>query len=103
MQRDLGLAGRPAHTSPTTGRGGTGWPLGAQTRYKPVTRRPRTRLRSMRFTKFGHACVRLEHDGATLVIDPGTWTEREAVDGATAVLITHEHPDHYLPDHLLAT
>jgi L-ascorbate metabolism protein UlaG (beta-lactamase superfamily) len=57
----------------------------------------------MRFTKFGHACVRLEHDGATLVIDPGTWTEREAVDGATAVLITHEHPDHYLPDHLLAT
>ena len=57
----------------------------------------------MRLTKFGHACVRLEHDGVTLVIDPGTWTEREAVDGATAVLITHEHPDHYHPDHLLAT
>jgi L-ascorbate metabolism protein UlaG (beta-lactamase superfamily) len=56
----------------------------------------------MRLTKFGHACVRLEHDGVRLVIDPGTWTEREAVEGATAVLITHEHPDHYLPDHLLA-
>ena len=57
----------------------------------------------MRFTKFGHACVRLEHDGAVVVIDPGAWTEREAVDGATAVLITHEHPDHYLPDHLAVT
>ena len=27
----------------------------------------------------------------------------EAVDGADAVLITHEHADHYLPDHLRAT
>ena len=25
----------------------------------------------MRITKFGHACVRLEHDGTTLVLDPG--------------------------------
>jgi L-ascorbate metabolism protein UlaG (beta-lactamase superfamily) len=57
----------------------------------------------MRLTKFGHACVRIEHDGAVVVIDPGVWTGWEAVDGATAVLITHEHPDHYLPDHLLAT
>jgi L-ascorbate metabolism protein UlaG (beta-lactamase superfamily) len=57
----------------------------------------------MRITKFGHACVRIEHGGSALVIDPGVWTEREAVDGATAVLITHEHPDHYLADHLLAT
>ena len=53
----------------------------------------------MRITKFGHACVRVEHDGVTLVIDPCGWTEPEAVDGATTVLITHEHPDHYLPDH----
>jgi L-ascorbate metabolism protein UlaG (beta-lactamase superfamily) len=57
----------------------------------------------MRITKFGHACVRLEHGGRTVVIDPGMFTEREAVDGADAVLITHEHPDHYLPDHLRAT
>lgn len=54
----------------------------------------------MRITKFGHACVRLEHDGAVVVLDPGVFTDAEAVDGATAVLITHEHPDHYLPDHL---
>ena len=56
----------------------------------------------MRITKFGHACVRIEHDGVALVIDPGGWTGPEAVEGATAVLITHEHPDHYLPDHLRA-
>jgi L-ascorbate metabolism protein UlaG (beta-lactamase superfamily) len=57
----------------------------------------------MRITKFGHACVRVEHEGTTVVLDPGMFTEREAVDGADAVLITHEHPDHYLPEHLLAT
>ncbi len=56
----------------------------------------------MRITKFGHSCVRLEHEGRTLVIDPGMFTDPEAVDGADAVLITHEHPDHYLPDHLAA-
>ena len=56
----------------------------------------------MRITKFGHACVRVEHGGTALVIDPGEWTEPEAVDGATAVLVTHEHPDHFLPDRLRA-
>ena len=56
----------------------------------------------MRITKFGHACVRIEHDGTTIVLDPGMFTDPEAVHGATAVLITHEHTDHYVPDHLLA-
>ncbi len=54
----------------------------------------------MRITKLGHACVRIEHDAASLVIDPGGWTDPEAVDGATAVLVTHEHPDHLSVDHL---
>jgi L-ascorbate metabolism protein UlaG (beta-lactamase superfamily) len=57
----------------------------------------------MRITKFGHACIRLEHEGKVVVVDPGMFTEPEAVDGADAVLITHEHPDHYLPDHLART
>ena len=52
----------------------------------------------MRITKFGHACVRIEHDDAVVVVDPGVFTQPEALDGATAVLITHEHPDHYHPD-----
>jgi L-ascorbate metabolism protein UlaG (beta-lactamase superfamily) len=56
----------------------------------------------MRITKFGHACIRIEHDDAVVVVDPGAFSEREAVDGATAVLVTHEHPDHLDVDHLRA-
>lgn len=57
----------------------------------------------MRLTKFGHAAVRIESGGTTVVLDPGVWTQREAVDGVDAVLITHEHVDHYDPEHLRAT
>jgi len=57
----------------------------------------------MRITKFGHACVRLEHDGRSIVLDPGMFTDPSAVDGVGAVLITHEHPDHYVPDLLRRT
>jgi L-ascorbate metabolism protein UlaG (beta-lactamase superfamily) len=57
----------------------------------------------MRITKLGHACVRIEHDGHVVVVDPGAFTEREAVDGATAVLVTHEHTDHLHVEHLAAT
>ena len=49
----------------------------------------------MKLTKFTHACVRIEKEGRALVLDPGTFSEvAEALDGAAAVLITHEHPDH---------
>ncbi len=54
----------------------------------------------MRITKFGHACVRVEHAGVRLVLDPGSFTAREAVEGADVVLITHEHADHYDAEHL---
>jgi L-ascorbate metabolism protein UlaG (beta-lactamase superfamily) len=57
----------------------------------------------MRIIKFGHACVRVEYDGVSVVIDPGVFTEVGALDGADAVLVTHEHADHYLPDNLRAT
>jgi L-ascorbate metabolism protein UlaG (beta-lactamase superfamily) len=49
----------------------------------------------MKLTKYTHACVRLEKDGNVLVIDPGTFSEsEEALSGADAVLVTHEHNDH---------
>jgi L-ascorbate metabolism protein UlaG (beta-lactamase superfamily) len=49
----------------------------------------------MRFTKLGHSCVRLEKNGAVLVIDPGSFSDADsALEGAAAVLVTHEHPDH---------
>lgn len=47
----------------------------------------------MHVTKFTHACVRIEGDGV-LVIDPGSFSERAALDGADAVLVTHDHADH---------
>ncbi|HET7355729.1 MAG TPA: MBL fold metallo-hydrolase [Nocardioidaceae bacterium] len=56
----------------------------------------------MRITKFGHACVRIEYDGRAIVLDPGSFTDPESVDGASAVLVTHEHADHYSPDNLRA-
>jgi L-ascorbate metabolism protein UlaG (beta-lactamase superfamily) len=56
----------------------------------------------MRITKFGHACVRVETAGTTVVVDPGGWSERAAVDGADVVLVTHEHPDHLDVDNLRA-
>jgi L-ascorbate metabolism protein UlaG (beta-lactamase superfamily) len=50
----------------------------------------------MLLTKYTHACVRLEQDGHVLVLDPGVFSESAtALDGADAVLITHEHADHY--------
>ena len=51
--------------------------------------------RPVQFTKLGHSCVRLEKHGAALVIDPGSFTDASAaLNLATAVLVTHEHPDH---------
>lgn len=50
----------------------------------------------MRLTKYGHACIRLEGPGGTLVIDPGGLTEEAAIDGADSILITHEHYDHFV-------
>lgn len=49
-------------------------------------------------TAFGHACVRIERDGRRLVVDPGGFSDLAALDGADAVLVTHEHPDHLAVD-----
>ena len=56
----------------------------------------------MRYTWLGHSGIRLEIGGEVLLIDP--WLEgnpvfpedkrAEALDGATAILVTHGHGDH---------
>lgn len=49
----------------------------------------------MRLTKYGHACVAAEKDGRRIVLDPGGLTPEDAAAGAEAILITHEHSDHF--------
>ncbi|MFG2375070.1 MBL fold metallo-hydrolase [Streptomyces sp. NPDC048504] len=56
----------------------------------------------MKLTKNSHACIRLEKDGRSLVIDPGTFNEEDAAVGADAILVTHEHLDHFNEDRLRA-
>lgn len=57
---------------------------------------------TMKLTKKSHACVRLEKDGRSLVIDPGVFSEEDAAVGVDAILVTHEHPDHFSEGHLRA-
>ncbi|RLP84784.1 MBL fold metallo-hydrolase [Mycetocola lacteus] len=58
----------------------------------------------MELTKYAHATVTLTKDGHELLIDPGTFTTNteELLAGADAVLITHEHGDHFDRDKILA-
>jgi L-ascorbate metabolism protein UlaG (beta-lactamase superfamily) len=51
----------------------------------------------MELTKHTHACVTLDKGGSRLLIDPGAFTPNAAELAATAaaILITHEHFDHF--------
>jgi len=56
----------------------------------------------MELIKHGHACVVLCEGERRLVVDPGAFTDPSALDGASAVLVTHEHADHFVADRLRA-
>jgi L-ascorbate metabolism protein UlaG (beta-lactamase superfamily) len=56
----------------------------------------------MELTKHGHACVVLSDGDRRIVVDPGAFTDPSVLDGASAVLITHEHFDHFAPEPLRA-
>jgi L-ascorbate metabolism protein UlaG (beta-lactamase superfamily) len=56
----------------------------------------------MELTKQGHACVVLSDGDRRIVVDPGAFTDPAVLEGATAVLITHEHFDHFAPEPLRA-
>ncbi|MET0974501.1 MAG: MBL fold metallo-hydrolase [Leifsonia sp.] len=55
----------------------------------------------MRLTKLEHAALVLDQNGDRLYIDPGSFTTAitESV-GTVAVVITHEHADHWTPEQL---
>ncbi len=52
----------------------------------------------MELTTFGHSCVVLSEGDRRLVVDPGALSDAAALEGASAVLVTHEHFDHFAPD-----
>jgi L-ascorbate metabolism protein UlaG (beta-lactamase superfamily) len=57
----------------------------------------------MKITKYEHACLIIEQNGNSLIIDPGTFTTDLVIpDAVIAVVITHEHADHLNLDHLHA-
>ncbi|TBN56068.1 MBL fold metallo-hydrolase [Glaciihabitans arcticus] len=55
----------------------------------------------MKLTKHEHACLVLEKSGDVLVVDPGSFTmPLDDLRGVVAIVITHEHPDHWTPEQL---
>ncbi|GGM48685.1 MBL fold metallo-hydrolase [Microbacterium saperdae] len=55
----------------------------------------------MRVTKFEHATLRIDQSDQTLVIDPGSFTTPlDDLNGLVGIVLTHEHPDHWTPEHL---
>lgn len=55
----------------------------------------------MKLTKLEHSGMILDKSGAKLIIDPGSFTT-PITDGAgaVAVVVTHEHDDHWVPEQL---
>ena len=55
----------------------------------------------MRITKYEHAALRLDEADQTLIIDPGMFTTPiDDLTGLVAVVLTHEHQDHWTPEQL---
>jgi L-ascorbate metabolism protein UlaG (beta-lactamase superfamily) len=55
----------------------------------------------MKLTKFEHACLILEVADGRLIIDPGVFTMPLGdIGDVVAVVITHEHGDHWTPEQL---
>ncbi|MGN6503870.1 MAG: MBL fold metallo-hydrolase, partial [Pseudolysinimonas sp.] len=54
----------------------------------------------MKVTKYEHATVILSIGDDTLVIDPGMFSSAIDFGNVAAVVITHEHADHWTPEQL---
>lgn len=55
----------------------------------------------MKLTKYEHACFTVEEDSKLLVVDPGSFTtDLGALENVVAIVITHEHADHFDPSAL---
>lgn len=55
----------------------------------------------MKISKYVHSCLLVEDNGKTVLIDPGEYSysakalDIGSVDQLDAIVITHEHPDHF--------
>lgn len=57
----------------------------------------------MKLTKYEHACFTVEKDGHLLVVDPGNFSgDFIPPANVVAVIVTHQHADHFDPDILAA-
>jgi L-ascorbate metabolism protein UlaG (beta-lactamase superfamily) len=55
----------------------------------------------MKLVKREHACLVLTQGTDTVIVDPGSFTlPLSDATGVVAIVITHEHPDHWTPEHL---
>ena len=60
----------------------------------------------MKIYKYLHSCLVLEENGKRLLIDPGAFSflegllKPEDIGPVDAILLTHQHLDHYYPDAL---
>lgn len=55
----------------------------------------------MKLTKLEHACFTVEHEGSKVIVDPGSFSNfPEGYSGATAVIFTHNHADHFSQSNL---
>ncbi|HXS86274.1 MAG TPA: MBL fold metallo-hydrolase [Mycobacterium sp.] len=49
----------------------------------------------MQLTHFGHSCVLADFGHTTVLFDPGNFSHGfEGITGLSAIVITHQHPDH---------
>ncbi len=57
----------------------------------------------MRLTKLGHACLHIQDEDASVLIDPGAFSSGfEELRGLSAILVTHQHADHLDMDRISA-
>jgi L-ascorbate metabolism protein UlaG (beta-lactamase superfamily) len=55
----------------------------------------------MQITKYEHACFVVELEDRKVVVDPGSFsTSLPDVTKVLGIVITHEHADHWTPEHL---
>jgi len=49
----------------------------------------------MQLTHFGHSCVLADFGHTSLLFDPGNFSHGfEGITGLSAIVVTHQHPDH---------